>query len=331
MKLSHSLSLLAFAACPSAALAQVIPIAVGNASFEEPAASFPPGFTELKGDNPGVFGQWEQFANFAAMYDMASYGGRPANAAGTQAMTLNGGNCFVFQDIADYEGGGAPEQYWQEGYTYTFTVALGLRGDNAPGAGSKFDLRLFYRGSDQGVAQILATRTLTVGTDAVNSTASGPLTDFSVSYTVAPGSPETSLPIGVWLYGHDGSGDWAADNVRLIAVAAEDSDSDGLKDSWELRYFALPGEDPGTNLAAILARQNAGGDPDGDGLTNSEEFDLTTDPVKADTDNDGLKDKAETLAATDPLNPDTDGDGLLDGVENGGGIFVSAAKTGTDP
>jgi Tol biopolymer transport system component len=57
-------------------------------------------------------------------------------------------------------------------------------------------------------------------------------------------------------------------------------------------------------------------DSDGDGLTNSEEILLGTDPFLADTDGDGLTDGEEVRTyMTDPLNPDTDGDGLLDGEE----------------
>lgn len=80
-------------------------------------------------------------------------------------------------------------------------------------------------------------------------------------------------------------------------------------------------------------------DVDGDGLTNSEEEKLGTDPrnpdtdgdgisdgdevhkyhtnpLKKDTDGDGLSDPDEiTIYHTDPLNPDTDSDGLKDGEE----------------
>jgi len=66
----------------------------------------------------------------------------------------------------------------------------------------------------------------------------------------------------------------------------------------------------------------AGCDTDGDGLVNSYEKALGTDPKRADTDNDGLKDNEEIDAGTDPLNPDMDGDGLLDGEE---------LAAGTDP
>jgi hypothetical protein len=65
-------------------------------------------------------------------------------------------------------------------------------------------------------------------------------------------------------------------------AAARDSDKDGIPDVWE--------EANGLNK---LSASDATQDPDGDGLSNREEF----------------------LAGTDPRNPDTDGDGVRDGVE----------------
>ncbi|MCB2204903.1 OmpA family protein [bacterium] len=57
-------------------------------------------------------------------------------------------------------------------------------------------------------------------------------------------------------------------------------------------------------------------DSDGDGLLNSEERELGTDPNNPDTDEDGLKDGAEVHShSTNPLLADTDGDGLKDGTE----------------
>jgi outer membrane protein OmpA-like peptidoglycan-associated protein len=57
-------------------------------------------------------------------------------------------------------------------------------------------------------------------------------------------------------------------------------------------------------------------DSDNDGLTDSRERELGTDPFRADTDGDGLCDGDEVdTFRTDPLNPDTDGDGLTDGKE----------------
>lgn len=57
-------------------------------------------------------------------------------------------------------------------------------------------------------------------------------------------------------------------------------------------------------------------DTDGDGLTDTREQAIATDPMIADTDGDGLSDGEEaSVYQTDPLKPDTDGDGLTDGDE----------------
>ena len=79
---------------------------------------------------------------------------------------------------------------------------------------------------------------------------------------------------------------------------------DGLPDEWEMLKFGSLG-------------QTATGDPDGDGLSNLEEYELGTEPLDADTDGDGLSDgfEVETLGS-DPLDADTDDDGVLDGDDN---------------
>ncbi len=111
----------------------------------------------------------------------------------------------------------------------------------------------------------------------------------------------------------------------------EDKDGDGMPDRWELLY----GLDP-TDPA------DANADPDGDGLTNLQEYRAGTNPRNPDTDGDGMPDGWEVrnglnpldptdaaqdpdhdgltnlqeyLAGTDPHNDDTDGDGLPDGME----------------
>jgi len=56
-------------------------------------------------------------------------------------------------------------------------------------------------------------------------------------------------------------------------------------------------------------------DDDNDGLTDSEESVLGTDPLLADTDDDGLSDSEEGTWGTNPLNPDTDDDSFNDGME----------------
>ncbi len=63
---------------------------------------------------------------------------------------------------------------------------------------------------------------------------------------------------------------------------------------------------------ALLGQQ----DSDGDGLINSDEITIGTDPLKADTDGDALSDGEEvTVYKTNPLVADTDQDGLSDGDE----------------
>lgn len=66
-------------------------------------------------------------------------------------------------------------------------------------------------------------------------------------------------------------------------------------------------------LLALLAACD--GDPDGDGLTNSEERALGTGIKIADTDGDGLDDGEEVEDGSDPLAYDTDLDGFSDGEE----------------
>jgi hypothetical protein len=120
--------------------------------------------------------------------------------------------------------------------------------------------------------------------------------------------------------GADGvSADGADGSVTWMKIAeTPDTDTDGLADVWEQRFF--PGD---------LSKLSAAGDYDKDGLTDAEELEKGTDPIKADTDGDGLNDKAETKTGvyvsasntgTDPLKADTDGDGRKDGDELNGAV-----------
>ncbi len=62
-------------------------------------------------------------------------------------------------------------------------------------------------------------------------------------------------------------------------------------------------------------------DSDGDGLSNTQERRLGTDPELADTDGDGVLDGEEVdVHGTDPLAADTDGDGYSDGDEIAEGV-----------
>ena len=81
-----------------------------------------------------------------------------------------------------------------------------------------------------------------------------------------------------------------------------DSDGDGMPDGWEVHNELEPTID------------DAGGDLDGDGLTNADELGYGTKPNDADTDDDGLEDDDElSTHGTNPTNWDTDADTLPDG------------------
>ncbi len=71
-----------------------------------------------------------------------------------------------------------------------------------------------------------------------------------------------------------------------------------------------------TGTLGLTWNKPANLDKDGDGLLNSEEKQLGTDPKVADTDGDGLSDGDEAkVYFTDPLKADTDGDGISDADE----------------
>ncbi|UCH90082.1 MAG: PKD domain-containing protein [Thermoplasmata archaeon] len=79
--------------------------------------------------------------------------------------------------------------------------------------------------------------------------------------------------------------------VKVLDLISDDSDGDGMPDSWE-ELYGLDPYDPG----------DAGIDNDKDFLTNLQEFRIGTDPTKADTDSDGFIDSIDEYP-TDPTRP----------------------------
>lgn len=73
-----------------------------------------------------------------------------------------------------------------------------------------------------------------------------------------------------------------------------DTDGDLLPDGWEVLH--------GLNANSAQGSQGRDGDPDGDGLTNLEEFIHGTKPMVPDSDSDGASDSAEVFQGSDPNN-----------------------------
>jgi hypothetical protein len=91
--------------------------------------------------------------------------------------------------------------------------------------------------------------------------------------------------------------------AERVGLNGLDRDRDSLPDYFEYRWFG--------DLDEI-----ATGDPDGDGLSNSQECIRGLNPRHVDTDQDGLRDDYEIFVShTDPAMADSDGDGYPDGYE----------------
>lgn len=143
---------------------------------------------------------------------------------------------------------------------------------------------------------------------------------------IIPNNAENLTPSALrFISGGEGLVEW--DNLvvtttweALETTAPSDSDSDGLRDTFE-RAFA-------TDLATLTSSTD---NDDGDTLDNAAEQANGTNPLAEDTDGDTLNDDTEIAAGTNPCLLDTDGDGLNDDWETGDGNFDGPTDTGTNP
>ena len=86
-----------------------------------------------------------------------------------------------------------------------------------------------------------------------------------------------------------------------------------------------------TKQITVIVEPYVDADNDGDGLLDSQEQSLGTNPNVADTDGDGVNDGDEVNSyGTNPLVADTDGDGMSDGYEVGHGIDATVANADVD-
>ena len=166
-----------------------------------------------------------------------------------------------------------------------------------------------------------------VGIDSVQISGDGVVaTDSGVTY-VAAWQPGTTIAVGLSGTGpaevcaQFGSGDSATSLACRSStgggtVGLNVSDWGGTTGERALTVTASNGSGRMDSVTRTVRILSAGGDVDGDGLSNRAEFQQRTNILSSDTDGDGLADGDEVnVYDANATNPDTDKDGITDGAE----------------
>jgi len=125
-------------------------------------------------------------------------------------------------------------------------------------------------------------------------------------FEVANGLSPTVSNGSAYLTDDDGDGlTLLGEQQAGTALDSDDTDSDGMSDSFELAFNLDP-------LDATAGEATA--DADGDGIDNLTEFQLGSNPNDTDTDGDGITDDVDVCIA-DATN-DIDGDGVCENIDN---------------
>ena len=303
------LPLLALAALTTVAFAA--PVAVNNRSFENRALGAGGWTNDLNDptlndfDDPDWIGQAGPNSGNAFVEFIGGF-----KSEGNQHVGMAGGY-YAFQNT------GIP---YEANTLYTLTVGVGYRNAGQSGTDSLSVIGLtvldeapranaFLEGFDTNgqlaLDSLLESNAVTVDSVALNNAVGLTFTDVTVEFATDDAPPAGNIVIFI---GDDIGGVRSHfDNVRLDATSNLNPDGDNIPSEWET------GTDRGVARGLDPNVNDGGEDPDGDTLTNFEEFEMGTHPQLADTDGDGLKDNEETV--TDPLDPDSDGDTLSDGAE----------------
>lgn len=142
-----------------------------------------------------------------------------------------------------------------------------------------------------------------------------PLVPNAPPATSGGGSTTTTTVIPRVITTAGGTSSGVSGQINPPPATNDDTDGDGMPNDWE----KANGLDPNN-------KADAGLDPDGDGLTNLQEYRLGSNPHNEDTDGDGMPDKWEYIHGLDINKNDADGDPDRDYLTN-----LGEYRHGTDP